>query len=53
MSDMTETEQAVYEFVHSAEQLTATLEYWLERGKREHEELMKQLDDIRSGRNDL
>ena len=50
MAELSDLEQFVYEFTHSVEQLNASLEYLLDKGNREHEELMQQIEQIRSNR---
>lgn len=47
---MSELENYIYEFTQSLEQLNANIEFWLAQGTREHEELMRQIEEIRSNR---
>jgi hypothetical protein len=51
MCEISDLEQYVYHFVHDLEQLNANIEYLLEKGNREHEELIRQIEEIRSKRN--
>jgi hypothetical protein len=50
MSELHDLEQFVYHFVHDLETLNASIEYLLQKGNEEHEQLMRDIEQIRSSR---
>lgn len=50
MPEISDLEQYVYHFVQDLEQLNANIEYLLQKGNEEHEQLMQEIEEIRSKR---
>ncbi len=50
MTEIHDLEQFVYHFTHDLETLNASIEYLLQKGNEEHEQLMRDIEQIRSSR---